>query len=94
MVDIYYSSVGRNGNLILNLSPDTRGLIPDDQVEALSRMAQVVHDTFATNLASGGKLTADNSNAANRPSLALDGNLDTWWEAAPGHGCRTKSLHL
>ena len=84
LVDIYYTSVGRNGNLILNLSPDTRGLIPDDQLEALSRMAQVVNETFATDLAAGGKLTADTSNATNSPSLALDGNLDTWWEAAPG----------
>ncbi len=84
LVDIYYRSIGRNGNLILNLSPDTRGLIPDDQIEALSKMAQVVKDTFAVNLATGGKLTADNSNDAHGPSLALDGNLDTWWEAAPG----------
>ncbi len=60
LVDIYYRSIGRNGNLILNLSPDTRGLIPDDQLEALSQMAQVVNDTFATDLAAGGKLTADN----------------------------------
>ena len=85
LVDIYYRSIGRNGNLILNLSPDTRGLIPDDQVLALSRMAQIVSDTFATNLAAGGKLTADTFNATNTPSLALDGNIDTWWEAAPGH---------
>ena len=63
-MDIYYRSIGRNGNLILNLSPDTRGLIPDDQLEALSRMAQVIKDTFATDLAAGGKLTADNSNDA------------------------------
>jgi alpha-L-fucosidase len=84
LVDIYYRSIGRNGNLILNLSPDTRGLVPDDQVEALSRMAQIVNDTFATDLAAGGNLAADTSNATNGPSLALDGNLDTWWEAAPG----------
>jgi alpha-L-fucosidase len=94
LVDIYYSSVGRNGNLILNLSPDTRGLIPDDQVEALSRMAQVVNETFATDLAAGGKLTADNSNVANGPSLALDGNLDTWWEAALGKTNGTLTLTL
>jgi alpha-L-fucosidase len=94
LVDIYYRSIGRNGNLILNLSPDNRGLIPDDQVEALSRMAQVVNETFATDLAAGGKLTADSSNAANSPSLALDGNLDTWWEAAPGktNGALTLTL--
>jgi alpha-L-fucosidase len=94
LVDIYYRSIGRNGNLIMNLSPDDRGLIPDDQVEALSRMALVVNNTFATDLAAGGKLTADSSTAANSPSLALDGNLDTWWEAAPGKTNGTVTLTL
>jgi alpha-L-fucosidase len=94
LVDIYYRSIGRNGNLILNLSPDNRGLIPDDQVEALSRMAQVVNETFANDLAAGGKLTADSSNATNSPSLALDGNLDTWWEAALGKTNGTLTLTL
>jgi alpha-L-fucosidase len=94
LVDIYYTSIGRNGNLIFNLSPDSRGLIPDDQLAALSRMADVVNDTFATNLAVGGKVTADNANATNGPSLALDGNLDTWWEAAPGKTNGTLALTL
>jgi alpha-L-fucosidase len=94
LVDIYYSSIGRNGNLILNLSPDNRGLIPDDQLAALSRMAQAVNDTFATDLAAGGKLTADTSNATHNPSLALDGNLDTWWEAASGKTNGTLTLTL
>jgi len=84
LVDIYYTSVGRNGNLILNLSPDRRGLIPDNQLEALSWTADIINETFATNLAAGGTVTADTSNATNGPALALDGNLDTWWEAATG----------
>ena len=37
LVDIYYRSIGRNGNLILNLSPDTRGLIPDDQTRGVEQ---------------------------------------------------------
>jgi len=45
-------------------------------------------------LAAGGKVTADNSNRANPPSLALDGNLDTWWEAAPGQTTGTLTLAL
>jgi alpha-L-fucosidase len=94
LFDIFFSSVGRNGNLLLNLSPDSRGLIPDDQIEALSRLSQMVNDTFAVNLAAGGKLTADSSNAANSPSLTLDGNLDTWWEAAPGRTNGTLTLTL
>ena len=94
LVDIYYQSIGRNGNLLLNLSPDTRGLIPDNQLAPLNQMAQVVNDTFATNLAAGGKLTADNSNPAHSPTLAMDGNLDTWWEAAPGQTNATLTLTL
>jgi alpha-L-fucosidase len=94
LVDIYYTSIGRNGNLILNLSPDKRGLIPGDQLEALSKMSQVIKDTFVKDLAAGGKMTADNSNPANSPSLALDGNLDTWWEAAPGHTTAALTLTL
>src|SRR5471032_1256715 len=94
LVDIYYRSIGRNGNLILNLSPDTRGLIPDDQLDALHKMSQVIKDTFATDLALGGKLTADNSNKSHKPSNALDRNLDTWWEAAPGNTNATLTLTL
>ena len=59
LVDIFYTSVGRNGNLILNLSPDKRGLIPDNQLEALRRTADIINETFATDLAAGGKVTAD-----------------------------------
>ncbi len=84
LVDIYYTSVGRNGNLILNLSPDKRGLVPDNQLDALSKAAQIINETFATDLAKDGKATADTSNTTNSPALVLDGNLDTWWEAAPG----------
>jgi alpha-L-fucosidase len=94
LFDIFFSSVGRNGNLILNLSPDSRGLVPDDQIEALRRLSQLVNDTFAVNLAARGKLTADNSNTAHKASRALDKNLDTWWEAAPGHTNGTLTLTL
>lgn len=94
LVDIFYTSVGRNGNLILNLSPDKRGLVPDNQLDALNRTAQIIKETFATDRAAGGKLIADNSNATNGAALALDGNLDTWWEAAPGQTNGTVTLAL
>jgi alpha-L-fucosidase len=94
LIEIYYTSVGRNGNMLLNLSPDTRGLIPDNQLAHLRLMARVVDETFAHNLASGGKLTADNSNKAHDSQLTLDGNLDTWWEAAPGQTQATLTLKL
>jgi alpha-L-fucosidase len=94
LVDIYYQGVGRNGNSLINLSPDTRGLIPDNQLAPLHLSAQVISDTFAKNLAAGATLAADASNPANSASLALDGNLDTWWEAAAGQTTATLTLKL
>jgi alpha-L-fucosidase len=94
LVDIFYSSVGRNGNLILNLSPDNRGLVPDDQVTALGQMGEIVRDTFAVNLARGAKAAADHAAPRHGPAAVLDGNLDTWWEAAPGRTDGTLTLTL
>lgn len=94
LIDIYYQSVGRNSNWLLNLSPDSRGLIPDDQMAHLRLMAQVVDETFVRNLAAGGTLSADNTNPAHGVPQALDGTLDTWWEAAPGQTAATLTLKL
>ena len=94
LVDVYYASVGRNSNLILNLSPDKRGLIPDDQLETLSQVSQIVNETFAKDLAVGGKLSADHAAPGHAAGSALDGNLDSWWEAAPGHTDGSLTLTL
>jgi len=94
LVDYFYRSVGRNGNMLLSLAPDTRGLIPDDQLASLHQMAEVVRDTFAHDLAAGATFAADSATAAHAAALAHDGNLDTWWEAAPGHSTATFTLTL
>ncbi|GAA0587242.1 alpha-L-fucosidase [Rhizomicrobium electricum] len=94
LVDVYYQSVGRNGNMLLNLPPDTRGLIPDDQLASLRLMAEVVKDTFAKNLAAGGTLTADSTAKGHAAARVLDGSLDTWWEAARGQRQATLTLQL
>jgi len=94
LVDIFYTSIGRNGNLIMNLSPDKRGLVPDNQLDALSRAAQIINETFATDLANAGELAADRANPTNGAALAHDSNLDTWWEAAPGMTNATVTLTL
>lgn len=94
LVDIYYQSVGRNSNWLLNLSPDNRGLIPELQVANVRLMNQVVSETFARNLADGGTLTADSSQRMHSPSAVLDGNPDTWWEATPGRSTAILTIKL
>ncbi|MFZ4523058.1 MAG: alpha-L-fucosidase [Bacteroidales bacterium] len=51
LVDIWYSSVGRNSVLLLNLPPDPRGLIHENDVKALKEMRQILDATFGENLA-------------------------------------------
>ncbi|HTL69353.1 MAG TPA: alpha-L-fucosidase [Lacunisphaera sp.] len=94
LVDYYYTSVGRNGNMLLNLSPDKRGLIPDDQLAALHRAFRVIDDTFAHDLARDATFAADGFLPTHPPASAHDGDLDTWWEAAPGQTTATLTLQF
>ncbi|MCB1130566.1 MAG: alpha-L-fucosidase, partial [Verrucomicrobiae bacterium] len=92
LIGIHYTSVGRNSNLLLNLSPDNRGLIPDNQLVPLRAMSQVIRQTFADNLAAGATATADSENPGHPATLAADEDLDTWWE--PAAGVSTPSFEL
>lgn len=94
LVNLYYTSVGRNANLLLNVSPDNRGLLPSNQLASLRSMAQVIGQTFASNLAAGGSLTADSNDTAHAATLAGDDDLDTWWEAASGQTTGSVTLVL
>jgi alpha-L-fucosidase len=94
LVDIYYQSVGRNSNWLLNLSPDDRGLIPDLQRANLRLMNQIVTKTFSRDLTAGAAVAADSSAKGHGPSLVLDNNLDTWWEPNEGEFTPTLSLTL
>lgn len=42
LVDMYYQSVGRNATLILGLTPDNRGLLPDADVQHLTEFGQEI----------------------------------------------------
>jgi len=46
LVDIYFSSVGRNGVLLLNVPPDARGRIADADVKGLQGMRAILDGTF------------------------------------------------
>ena len=49
LVNIYYQSVGMNSVLLLNIPPDTRGLIHETDVARLKEFGQYIEKTFAEN---------------------------------------------
>jgi len=71
LTDIYFHSVGRNGVLLLNIPPDTRGLVQENDVAALKKWKQTMDDIFKQNLAAGAKTTQAGF------SKLLDGKDDT-----------------
>jgi alpha-L-fucosidase len=74
LLDIYFHSVGRNGVLLLNIPPDTRGLIHEKDVESLQQWKRLRDETFRHNLAAGAKVKT--SGGKNKKAL-LDEKYNT-----------------
>jgi alpha-L-fucosidase len=51
LVDLYFTSVGRNGKLLLNVPPTTDGLLHPTDVERLAGMRRALDQLFANDLA-------------------------------------------
>jgi alpha-L-fucosidase len=60
LLNIYYQSVGRGACLNLNIPPDRRGQIHDEDVHSLKEFHEVLRSTFAHNLAARARLKASN----------------------------------
>ena len=82
LADIYYKSVGRNALLLLNLPPDKRGLIHENDVKALTDFKSIINESLASDLAKGQKASANNyrlNHSKFDPKNTLDGDPTTYW---------------
>ena len=53
LLDIYYTSIGGNAQLLLNIPSDKRGRIHENDVQRLKELGDRLRTTFAVNLAKG-----------------------------------------
>ena len=84
---IHYESIGRGASLLLNLPPDRRGRIHENDIASLKEFRRILDETFAVNFAEGATLTASNvRGGAARFGAAnvLDGKRDTYWSTDDG----------
>ncbi|MHB8952235.1 MAG: alpha-L-fucosidase [Pirellulaceae bacterium] len=82
LLDIYYRSVGRGACLNLNLPPDRRGQIHQNDVRSLREFRRILDATFAQNFADQAKLSADNIRGQDPRFSAenlIDDNPDSYW---------------
>lgn len=82
LLEIYYHSVGRGAVLLLNVSPDRSGHLPQSDVNRLLEWHSVLEETFNTNLAKNAEWSASNIRGNARefsPDMCSDENDGKYW---------------
>ncbi|MDZ7373710.1 MAG: alpha-L-fucosidase [candidate division KSB1 bacterium] len=82
LVEIYFGSVGRGANLLLNVPPDPRGLIHENDAKRLAELGTYLQRAFHDNLALRAKVSASNVRGGARefsPAQLADGEFETYW---------------
>ncbi len=85
LLDIYYKSVGRNSVLLLNIPPDRRGLLHENDAKRLRELRRVLDETFDDDLARGKSATASDVRGGDPRFAAtrvVDGAENTYWTCA------------
>lgn len=97
LFDIYLTSVGRGGTLLLNVPPDRRGLIHENDINALAGFRKLLDEEFKTNLAEGAKVKASSYRGKDRqyaPKNLLDSNSETYWATNDNETSATIEIDL
>ena len=92
LVDIYFNSVGRNSNFLLNLPIDTRGLVHENDEAQLKKLAIYLSKMYETDFADSAKIKASVSRQGYAADLIHDTNKHSYW-AAP-EGVNTAQIEL
>ena len=82
LIDNWLHSVGMNGNFLLNLPPDPRGLIHENDIQRLTEFKAYLNDAFSINFARDAIASASNIREDSKTfnaSRAIDGNRETYW---------------
>jgi alpha-L-fucosidase len=82
LFDIYLTSVGRGSTLLLNVPPDRRGLVHENDVAALKGFRELLDTEFKTDLALNKKVSASSYRGSSKqyaPSNVNDNNPNTYW---------------
>ncbi len=82
LLELYYASVGRGASFLLNLPPDRRGRIHENDAAALREFRRILDATFSVDFARGAQADASNTRGGD-PAFAAgnvnDGNRATYW---------------
>ena len=82
LLELYFKSVGRGASLLLNIPPDQRGLLHENDVSSLEGFGRERRALFQSDLARVARLTASNvrgGRAEFGPRNLVDGKRESYW---------------
>jgi len=82
LFEIYLTSVGRGSTLLLNVPPDRRGRIHENDVASLAGLRRLLDDAFATDVALHAKASSSSVRGDEEIYSAgsvVDGDKETYW---------------
>lgn len=94
LVDIYFNSVGLNGVLLLNVPPDKRGLIHENDIKSLQGMKYILDETFRENFAATAKVRVTNEMPGFEAKNILDNDTETYWSSDSNHNSASIEVQL
>lgn len=95
LFEIYMTSVGRGSNLLLNIPPDRRGQIHENDVASLKGWKKLLEERFGNNLAYGSKVTASSTFNKNlSPEKITDNSTKSYWAAEEGENTAEIELEM
>ncbi|KAF3780919.1 Alpha-L-fucosidase 1 [Nymphaea thermarum] len=89
LLDIFYKSAGRNCLLLLNVPPNSSGLISEEDISVLNEFAKLRKTIFSNNLAKNAIITASSTrggkgNRIYNPYHVLEETVYSYWAPEPG----------
>ncbi|MBQ3173217.1 MAG: alpha-L-fucosidase [Alistipes sp.] len=81
---IYLTSVGRGGTLLLNLAPDRRGRIPEEDIASIMAWREMLDASFKNDLALKASFKASSSRGRNFGVEAMQGDDSLYWATKDG----------
>ncbi len=88
LISTYENTVGRGGQWMLGVAPDSRGLLPDADVARLRELGATLHARYTKNLA------RDHETADSNTEAAVDGDETTFWSAPQNSASSVLELHF
>lgn len=82
LMNIYYTSVGRNSNLLLNIAPDKSGRIPRNDSIRLMQFRRAIDEALGSDILEMAKIEASNIRGNSENFIEqnmLDANYDSYW---------------